>query len=620
MRTLIEAAFGRSRTVLLLLLLTLIAGATSYLTIPKESAPDIPIPVIYVSISYQGIAPEDSERLLIRPMETEMQSLEGLDELKATAAEGYASIVLEFEPGFDADEALDAVREAVDRAEPELPAGAEEPVVREVNVALFPILTAVLSGPVPERTLVTVANELKDRIETIRGVLEVDIGGEREEMVEVLVDPAALESYGISYEAVLQGVERNNQLIAAGAIDTGAGRLTLKVPGVIETLDDVLDLPVKVENGTVVTLRDLALVRRTFEDPQGFARIAGQPAVSLEIKKRLGANIIETVAAIRAAIERASGEWPAALDVVFLQDESEQIETMLGDLENNVLSAILLVMLVIVATLGWRSALLVGLAIPGSFLAGIAIMNLMGFTLNIVVLFSLILVVGMLVDGAIVTSELADRRMAEGRPPHEAYSYGAQRMAWPIIASTVTTLCVFLPLLFWQGIVGEFMKFLPITVIMTLSASLAMALVFIPVLGGLVGRPSEGSVAQVENFRAAESGDLGRIGGATGAYVRLLGSLLRRPGTVLIAALGLLIGSIWAYGNYGRGVEFFPEIEPEVAQIQVKSRDNVSVWEKDDLVRRAEAQVFGIEGIDHIYSRTIGGRRGASELAEDVIG
>ena len=620
MNALIDAAFSRRRTVLLLLLLVLSAGAASYTAIPKESSPDIPIPMIYVSVSYQGIAPEDAERLLVRPLETELQSLEGLDELKATAAEGYAEVALEFDAGFNAVAALERVRQAVDRAEPNLPAGAEEPVVREVNVALFPILTAVLSGSVPERTLVGIAEDLEDRIEALAGVLEVEIGGHRDEVLEVLVDPAALESYGISSEALMTHVQRNNRLIAAGAIDTGAGRLTLKVPGVIETLDDVLSLPVKVEGATVVTLSDIAVVRRTFEDPEGFARIAGQPAVSLEVKKRLGANILETVAQVRRVIDGASADWPKQLDVVLFQDKSEQIETMLGDLENNVLSAILLVMLVIIATLGWRSALLVGLAIPGSFLAGIAVLYMLGYTLNIVVLFSLILVVGMLVDGAIVTAEFADRRMAEGLAPRGACAAAAKRMAWPVIASTATTLAVFVPLLFWSGTAGEFMKFLPITVIITLIASLAMALIFIPVLGGMVHRRSESTFRQIENIAASESGDLDRIGGGTGRYLRLLRALLRRPGTVLIAAFGILVASFWAHGNYGRGVEFFPEVEPEAAQLQVKSRDNLSIWEKDALVRRVEERLFGIEGIEYVYSRTIGRVRGASELAADVIG
>lgn len=619
MNAIIDAAFSRTRTVILLLVFVLVLGAVSYVVIPKESSPDVPIPIIYVSVAYEGIAPDDAERLLVRPLESELQSLEGLDEMSATAAEGYASVQLEFEAGFDADEALDAVREAVDRAQPELPAGAEEPVVQEVNVALFPILTVVLSGPIPERALVSIANDLEDRIEGLAGVLEVDIGGDREELLEVLIDPVALETYGISFESLVQQIQRNNRLIAAGALENSAGRVVLKVPGVIENVEDVLSLPVKVVGDTVVTFADVAVPRRTFRDPEGFARIDGQPAVALEVKKRIGANIIETVEAVRALVAERQETWPAALSVSYLQDESKQIRTMLGDLQNNVLSAIVIVMIVIIATLGLRTAFLVGLSIPGAFLAGIVAIYFLGYTLNIVVLFSLILVVGMLVDGAIVTTELADRRMAEGAAPREAYAYAAKRMAWPIVSATATTLAVFLPLLFWGGVVGEFMKFLPITVMLTLAASLAMALVFIPVLGGMFGRPGAQGARQLASLRAAESGDLDEIGGATGAYLRTLRWAVARPALTLVLAFALLLGAIAAYGAYGRGVEFFPEVEPDFAQIQVHARGNLSVWEKDALVRRIEARVLDLPSLEHVYARTISGAQGR-QLAEDVIG
>ncbi|MDX6749792.1 efflux RND transporter permease subunit [Geminicoccaceae bacterium 1502E] len=619
MRPLITAAFERSRTVLLALLLIFAMGATSYLTIPKESAPDVPIPVIYVSVTLEGISPGDAERLLIRPLETELQSIEGLDEMTATAAQGHASVMLEFSAGFDSETALDDVREAVDRAKPELPAEADEPVVQEVNVALFPVLTAMLSGPVPERTLVELAKRLQDAIEALPGVLEVDIGGEREEVLEVLVEPSVLETYNISFETLISQIQRNNRLVAAGALDTGAGRILLKVPGIIEDLDDVLELPVKVDGETVVSFRDVAVVRRTFRDPDGFARIDGQPALALEIKKRLGANIIETVEAAKAVIEAAREDWPGSVAVDYLQDESRQVRTMLSDLENNVLAAIILVMIVIVATLGARNALLVGLAIPGSFLAGIIAIAALGYTLNTVVLFSLILVVGMLVDGAIVTTELADRRLAEGRPPREAYAEAAGRMAWPIVSSTATTLAVFLPLLFWGGVVGEFMKYLPITVLVTLTASLFMALVFVPVLGGLLGRADARAGRQLAVLQAAETGDLRSIGGFTGRYLAVLEHLVRRPLLTLGAALAMLAGAYAAYAGLGRGVEFFPSIEPDFAQVQVQARDNLSVWEKDALVREVEERLLGMGELESVYARTIGQGQGRN-LAEDVIG
>ncbi len=618
MHSIIDAAFDRTRTAILVFVFLLIAGTSAYLTIPKEAEPDVAIPIIYVSMTYEGISPEDAERLLVRPMEKELQGLEGLKELTGNAGEGYASVLMEFDAGFDADKALTDVREKVDIAKAELPDDTDEPRVQEVNVALFPVLTVTLSGPVPERTLVAIARELQDNIEALPGVLEVDIGGDREELMEIIVEPQVMETYGVRYDDLFNLVARNNQLVAAGALDTGAGRFTVKVPGIIENIDDILSLPVKINGSTVVTFKDVAQVRRTYKDPEGFARIDGQPAVALEIKKRIGANIIETVAQVRAMVQAAQRQWPSTVKVHFLQDKSEEIREMLGDLQNNVISAILLVMIVIIAALGPRSSILVGLAIPGSFLAGVLVLQMMGYTLNIVTLFSLILVVGMLVDGAIIVTEYADRRLAEGASPRAAFSAASKRMAWPVITSTVTTLAVFIPLLFWPGVVGQFMKFLPITVLVTLAASLAMALVFIPVLGGFIGKATKDHHKQLDAMLRAESGDLNAVTGASGVYIRSLGRLLKRPGMTLLVALALLVGTYVVYGNYGHGVEFFPEVEPEFAQIQVRARGDLSVWEKDAIMKDIEQYLLDQDEIDSVYSRTF--NRPANELGEDVIG
>ncbi len=621
MNALINAAFSRTRTVALCFAMILLMGASAYQSIPKESYPDIAIPTIYVSVTYEGIAPEDAERLLARPLEKELQSIEGLKEMRSIGAEGRASVTLEFDAGFDADQALQDVREKVDIARPELPPGSDEPRVTEINVALFPVLTVVLSGPLPERSLITIARELKDRIEALSGVLEVDIGGDREEMLEVTVSPAVMQAYNLSFTDVFNFVQQNNQLVAAGALDTGAGRMVFKVPGVIESLEDIIDMPVKVTGNRVVTFQDVAQIRRTYKDPEGFARVGGEPALALEISKRSGANIIETIEAVREVIEQARAEMPPDLAVGYLQDQSEEIKTMLGDLQNNVITAIILVMIVVVAALGVRPAILVGLAIPGAFLAGILVINSMGLTLNIVVLFSLILVVGMLVDGAIVTTELADRKVAEGIERKVAYAEAAKRMAWPVTASTATTLVVFVPLVAWPGIVGEFMKYLPITVLITLIASLAMALVFIPVLGGVFGSRRPEDPDAIAAVRIAESGDLAQIGGLTGYYLRGLRRLLHHPFKVLGAAFLCLIAGYGSYLLFGRGVEFFPSQEPDLLQVQVQARGDLSVHERDALVRKVEARLLGLPELKTVYARTFGAsQRVQGDAPEDVIG
>ena len=619
MRAFINISLDRSRTVLMTLALILIVGTQAYRDIPKESDPDISIPIIYVSMSHEGISPEDAERLLVRPMEKELQGVEGIKELRATAREGQASVVLEFEAGFDSDQALNDVREKVDLAKSELPDATDEPTVNEVNFSLFPVLVVSLAGEVPERTLVTLARDLRDKVESISEVLDAEIGGDREDAVEILLDPARMESHGLVQEEVFNLVARNNQLVAAGTLDTGSGRFPVKVPGLIENAEELLSLPLKVRGDRVITVSDVATVRRTYKDPEGFARVGGRPAVTLEVSKRTGENIIETIEKVKALVEEESAHWPAGVEVSFSGDRSRDVRNMLSDLQNNILSAVALVMVVIVAALGLRSAGLVGLAIPGSFLTGILVLSMMGLTMNIVVLFSLILAVGMLIDGAIVVTEFADRKMAEGLPKREAYSQAARRMAWPITASTFTTLAAFAPLLFWPGVVGEFMKYLPITLLATLAASLMMALIFVPTLGGIVGKPGVATPEALRNLALAEHGDLDEIRGLTGLYVKVLEEALAHPVKILFGAFAILIGGYAAYGAFGKGVEFFPDVEPEQLIVHVHARGNLSAVERDALVQQVENRILDMDEFTSIYARS-GERFGNQEVAEDVIG
>ncbi len=617
MNGLINAAFSRSRVVVMALVMVLAVGAFAYVSIPKESNPEVPLPLFYVSTGLDGISPDDAERLLLEPMETEFGSIEGLDSMNSDATEGFASIQLEFTPGGDNDEALDKVREAADRAQSDLPEDARDITITEINTALFPIITAIISGPVPERTLNDLAEDMQEEIEGLEGVLEAEIGGQRFEFLEVLIDPTVFQTYNLSFDELIGQIQRNNRLIAAGAIETGSGRIVLKVPGLIEDLEDVMAMPVKVRGNAVVTFGDVATIRRTFEDPSSFARINGQPALALEVTKRSGANIIDTVAEVRAVVDELRVDWPDSVEVTYLQDQSKQVKDMLSDLEANVIAAVILVMIVIVLALGLRSAILVGLAIPGAFLAGVIALWSMGYTMNIVVLFSLILVVGMLVDGAIVTTELADRKLQEGASARDAYAFAAKRMAWPIIASTATTLSVFFPLLFWTGMVGEFMKFLPITVILTLFASLFMALIFIPVVGGLIGKRQPQTAKAKAALHAAELGDPRDIKGFTGLYVRVLEWAILRPAATLLLAVALLLGGFGAYGQFGKGVSFFPSVEPDFMQVQVRARDNFSIFERDALVRAVEDRLLGYDEIASIYARSM---MSAGQGDEETIG
>lgn len=635
MNTLIEVLVSRPRPVLLVLVMLIIAGAASYVTIPKEAEPDISIPFMYVNIIHEGISPEDAERLLIRPMETELRTLEGLKELTATASEGSGVLILEFDAGFDSDQALADVREKVDLARAELPSDSEEPLVQEISTALFPVLVVMLHGDVPERTLVSVAREMRDTIEGLPGVLQAEIAGDREELLEIIVDPVALESYNLDYEEILNYVARNNRLVAAGALDTGQGRFAVKVPGVFETLDDLLTLPIKTDGLKTVNFGDVATVRRTFKDRTGYARLDGQRAIALEITKRSGSNIIEVVDSVKQTVLAAQELMPQTMQVSFTQDRSEQVRTMLNDLVNNVATAVLLVMIVILGALGLRSAGLVGIAIPGSFLTGILVISTLGFSMNIVVLFALIMAVGMLVDGAIVVVELAARNLRYGYPPREAYISAAKRMAWPITASTATTLAAFMPLLFWPGLIGEFMKYLPITLLATLAASLGMALLFVPTVGAMlsgnrVSGPTDGEgndsqddpakrvVRQETDLLAEARETLADVRGGTAIYIGFLRRALSRPGRVFIGAVALLAATFALYSMVGRGVEFFPSVEPELAVLNIHARGDLSVEERDGLVAQVEQRILDMPEYESVYARS--GVRLGNDIDEDIIG
>tara|TARA_B100001248_G_scaffold261923_1_gene254996 strand:- start:20970 stop:24098 length:3129 start_codon:yes stop_codon:yes gene_type:complete len=620
----IDFAFSHVRTVLLTLCFFLIAGAYSYINIPKEASPDIPIPILIVNVHHEGISPEDGERLIIRPLEKQLRSIEGVKEITAKAYEGNVAVTLEFEAGFDNEKALADVREKVDLAQPDLPVESDEPNIKEVNFSLFPVIVVGLSGDFSEKTLVRIARNLRDKIEEHASILEVQISGDREELVEITLDPNLLETYNLRFDEIIPLFKRNNQLVAAGTLDTGMGRLSFKVPGLFETAEDILNAPIKVDEDRVIRVRDIAWIRQTFKDPTTLARINGKPSVGLEVIKRSGENVIETINLVKDLIKEELPYLPAGLEITYSQDQSEEIQVMLSDLQNNLLSAIILVMLVVLATLGTRTALLVGFAIPGSFLIGLFILNLMGLTINNVVLFSLILAVGMLVDGAIVVTEFADRKMTEGHHRREAYLLASKRMALPVIASTATTLAAFMPLLFWPGIVGEFMKFLPITLITTLTASLVMALIFVPTLGKLFGKPGHGDPEVLSHLAGTEKCDFSQFKGLTGWYIQRLQRILQYPGRVLGVACVAFVSVYSIYIFFGKGLEFFTDVEPDQVFIGVRIRGNLALEEVDTLLHDAESRIRDIEGLKNVYvissteSRSV--NFGGSEFPEDTLG
>jgi multidrug efflux pump len=608
----IDYAIDHARLTVATLIFLLCAGLVAYVTIAKEAEPDVKIPVIYVQLSQRGISPEDSERLLLRPVETQLKSVGNVKEMRSTAFEGGGFVLLEFEAGFDSKAALADVRAKVDQAKHDLPRDVDEPQVLEVNLSLYPVLVVGLSGDVPERTLLRIARAAKNAIEQAPGVLSAELRGSRDEAVEIILDPTLISSYGLSIDQLGAITQSFNTLIAAGALEGETGRFAVKVPSLFEKPQDILNIPVVASSGASVTLRDIAEVKPTFKDATSVTRVNGRPAMTIEVSKRTGANLIETVDAVKYVVEQLQKTWPSAVHVTFTQDKSKIIRQMLGDLQNSVATGVLLVAIVILFALGFRASVFIGIAIPASFLAGVLGLQLAGLTINIVVLFSLILAVGMLVDDAIIVSEFAERRMAEGMAPREAYALAAKRMAGPVIAATATRIAAFSPLLFWPGVVGQFMKYLPITLIATLSASLAVALFFTPTLGALLGKAAR--------HPAGASGAGDEHVSDRGPYMRTVRLALRHPGTTLALAAVLLVVVQVAYGKFGRGVEFFPSVEPDYGQVIVHARGNLALEEKNRLIGEVERRVLEFDGLKTVYARIGEQPRGMSELTEDTIG
>jgi multidrug efflux pump len=600
----VKLAIRNARLTLSVLLFLILAGAVTYQSIPKEAEPDVAIPIIYVSLAYQGISPEDSERLLLRPVETRMKSLKGVKEMRSAAFQGGGYVLIEFDPSQDLQVALTDVRNKVNDAKRDLPQGAEEPTVTEVNISEFPVLVVTLSGHVPERALMAAARQLRDRFEEVPGVLEASLQGGRDDLVEVLIDPMKLSSYGLRLDQLVQGANASNSLVAAGNIEGAEGKYAVKVPSLIETVEDVANLPIVSTPNAVVRAQDLATVRSTYKDAETITRLNGEPAVALEIKKRTGANLVETVEHVKAIADAAQSRLPEGMTVTYTQDKSVFINQLLNDLQNHVLIAVILVFIVILYVLSGRASLLIGLAIPSSFLMGILALGMMGYTINMIVLFSLILAVGMLVDDAIIVTEYAERRMNEGMPKELAFEEAAKRMAGPVIAATMTRIAAFSPLLFWPGIIGDFMKYLPITLIVTLAGSMLYALVFTPTLGAMFAKAH---IHTEEDRR-------------DGWYMAVVKQAVRFPKTVMILAVALLVAVQVGYGKWGAGVEFFPSVEPDYGLLYVHARGNLSLDEMDQATRKAEDRLLGWPGIKSVYTRVGKTQGGGADIPEDVVG
>ncbi|MFT6294448.1 MAG: multidrug efflux pump [Glaciecola sp.] len=598
----------------------MLTGFVSYLSIPVELNPDVEVPIIVTTIIFNGISPEDAERLLAKPAELELKTLDGITSISSFSSENAATIITEFDIDFDSQFALAEVRDAVNRAKARFPQETEEPIFQEVSAASVPVVTIAIGGEgVSERTLLRIAENLQREIEILPSVLEANMVGNREELLEAVIDPAKLETYGIPNSAIVQAVTNNNRLIAAGQVDTGQGSFSIKVPGLIENANDLFELPLASTSLGVLTVADIADVRRTFKDATRYSYANGSPSISLNVQKRKGQNLVETMEQIDAVVKEIRPSLPPAVTLSYINNTAPLVlEQNLG-LQGNMATAMILVLIVVIASVGVRSGLIVTLAVPFSFFFAFIIISLLGFTYNFMVIFGLLLGLGMLIDGAIVMVEYADRKMAEGLGAHAAYREAVKRMFWPIMASTATTLAAFLPIMFWPGVAGQFMSYLPITVFAVLIGSLFYALLFAPTIGALIGRSTDASNSHSLQL---EKGNADEATGITGLYAKVLGVAVRMPIIVFFASIFTLVSIVWAYGQYGKGVEFFTSVEPSQTQVQVFARGNFSPGEVRDVVLDVERRITEVGYYKAIVTQSGAGQQlgGDQQTAPDLIG
>ena len=587
-------ALKRQVTVLALLFFIVVAGLYCYLTLPRESFPDITIPYVFVTTDYEGVSPEDMEKLITIPIERKLKGVSDVEEIRSTSAEGISTVAVKFLPGIEIDLALQKVRDKVDQAKQDLPAELpDDPVIQEVNFSDIPVIRVVLSGPFSLRRLQNFAEEFEDRIESIPGVLDARITGGLEREIHVEFDLDRVGAYNVPFSSLINAVTKSNVNMPGGSMDIGEGKYLVRVPEDFKHPAEIFSIVAFVRDRKPVYLRDVAFIRDGFKDPLTRSRLNGEKSVTLAVQKRSGENILNVTDEVKRVVEDMRPLMPPALRIDLTSDMSNDVRLMVADLENNILSGLILVLVVIFIFIGGQSAVFVALAIPYSMFITFILLTGSGETLNMVVLFSLILALGMLVDNAIVIVENIYRHMQQGKARREAAEIGTDQVAWPVITSTLTTLGAFVPMLFWPGIMGEFMGFLPKTLIMALTASLFVALVINPVLSARYQRARPYAPAEKKPLKEAL---IKRM------YQRLLVWALRHRPLVVGISLLMLLVSAGSFALFGKGTEFFPETEPRRAYVHIKAPEGTNLDASDRLVGRVEKIVSGYDDIRYVIS------------------
>lgn len=596
-----DTAVRQRISVMVLAVIILVFGVYCYKVLPRESDPDITIPFVFVSTDYKGVSPSDIETSITIPIEKKLKGLEGVKKVNSISSEGQSSISIEFVTDTDIDDALEKVRNKVDEANNDLPTDLEnDPAVFEVNFSEMPIVVFSLSGSCGNPCLKKIADNIEDEIEAIPGVLDVTIAGALEREIRIEIIPDKLAYYNIPITAFQQVVYSENQNISGGAIRLGDGRFQLRVPGEFNTPEDLYGLVVGTHNGQPVYLKDLAEVKDGFKDEASRSRLNGRESINLAVKKRAGENIIEITDRIDEILSRLGPGWPKGTEIIKVMDKAKDIRMMVADLENNILSGLALVILVIFFALGIRNAVLVSLSIPFSMFLSFIVLYTMDITLNMVVLFSLTLALGMLVDNAIVIIENIYRYMDQGVSRIQSAMRATSEVAWPVIGSTVTTLAAFSPMIMWPGIMGEFMSYLPITLIITLTSSLFVAMVINPALAAFFMKTKKTTDVNLSAEEAAAAGEkpADLKGPVLNFYAGMLRGALNHRIVVVLSSFALLVILFQSWllvVGLEKPVEFFPHIDPKSMYVNIDMPEGSNLDYNDRILKQVEMHINGVD-------------------------
>ena len=591
----VDFALSKAKTTMMIALMVVIAGSYARQEIPIAASPNVQLPFISVSVFLDGASPGDTSRLIARPLENRLKTITGVKNIRSTSSLSFARIFLEFEVGFDMDQALVDIKQGVEETKYELPREAEDPQIAEYSEASFPVMNISIVGSSSIRQKVFYAKELKDKVEAREEILQARLSGAPEEVLEGVINKSKMESYEVTLSDIYYSVSNNNLIIPGGTQDTGKGSFNIEVPSIIETAQDVYSIPIKVTKDAIVTLGDITDVKRTFKDFTSYARVNGEDAVTLELSLRESANAINASNAIRDILKDFKKTLPENLRIVVTDDDTIYANLMVKELNGNIIAAVVLIMVLIIASMGIRVSMLVGLSIPFCFLLTYLSLYMLGFEVNFLVMMGLLLGMGMLIDGAIVITEYADKKIAEGLSRSEGYKLASKRMFYPILASTGTTMAAFIPVIFWPGFTGQFMRYLPITVFIVLLASLLYSLIMIPVLGTYLGQRE--SALNKNDERESIFKKL------TELYGRRIEKFVKNPVETCVGVISILFIIVMSYSYFGKGTVYFALVDPVKANITIKARGNYSALETKEIIVQIEERFLNTEGVGSVYLR-----------------